>query len=89
MISNCSWSRVIESYYFYCRKQIDYLLETMDKLEKRLLNDLECTEADYESKLQRIKELRESDERMHQEEIENLKVSLSFTGFSARALNAR
>lgn len=46
----------------------------MERLEKRLRQDIELIGADYEARIQKLREEEESMKIAHGEEIENLKV---------------
>ncbi|KAI4501422.1 hypothetical protein M0802_003299 [Mischocyttarus mexicanus] len=54
-------------------KQITFLQETIDKLEKKFRNEIEILQNDYESQIEKIKTEKIQIEIVYKEEIENLK----------------
>jgi len=58
------------------RRQIGFLQERTDTLEKRMQQELECLEADYEAKIEKLKNEKVQIETFYKEELQNLKVNL-------------
>lgn len=58
-----------------CRKQIAFLEEAMVQMEKRMQDDVECLDADYKLKIQKLKEEISECESDHKREKETLKVN--------------
>lgn len=59
---------------FFRRRQIGFLQERTDTLEKRMQQELEYLETDYETKIEKLKNERIQVEAFYKEEIQNLKV---------------
>lgn len=59
--------------YLFSR-QIEIVNQAAEKLEKRLRQDMELTEADYEARIEKMKEEQGNLKIAHGEEIEKLKV---------------
>ncbi|GAB1863771.1 Fas-binding factor 1 [Camponotus japonicus] len=55
------------------KRQIGFLQERTDTLEKRMQQELECLETDYEAKIEKLKNERMQIETFYKEEIQNLK----------------
>lgn len=64
--------------FSFCKRQITFLQETMDKLEKRFRHEIITLQNDYESQIEKIKAEKIQIEMAYKEEIENLKVTLNF-----------
>ncbi|XP_046735798.1 WEB family protein At4g27595, chloroplastic [Diprion similis] len=62
---------IIEESYM---RQIEIMNQGSVRLEKRLRQDVELAEADYEARIQKVKEEQESLKIAHGEELENLKM---------------
>ncbi|XP_011697457.1 PREDICTED: fas-binding factor 1 homolog isoform X2 [Wasmannia auropunctata] len=55
------------------KRQIGFLQERTDTLEKRMQQELECLEADYEAKIEKLKNEKVQIETFYKEELQNLK----------------
>lgn len=55
------------------KRQIGFLQERTDTLEKRMQQELECLETDYEAKIEKLKNEKMQIETFYKEEIQNLK----------------
>lgn len=55
------------------KRQIGFLQERTDTLEKRMQQELECLETDYEAKIEKLKNEKMQTETFYKEEIHNLK----------------
>lgn len=55
------------------KRQIGFLQERTDTLEKRMQQELECLETDYETKIEKLKNEKMQIETFYKEEIQNLK----------------
>ncbi|XP_072767189.1 uncharacterized protein Twy isoform X2 [Anoplolepis gracilipes] len=55
------------------KRQIGFLQERTDTLEKRMQQELECLETDYEAKIEKLKNEKMQIESFYKEEIQNLK----------------
>lgn len=55
------------------KRQIGFLQERTDTLEKRMQQELECLETDYEAKIEKLKNEKMQVETFYKDEIQNLK----------------
>lgn len=53
---------------------MQFLEEAMVQMEKRMQDDLECVEADYKLKIQKLRDEMLDTERLHKAEKQTLKV---------------
>jgi len=63
-------------YIYFLRRQIGFLQERTNTLEKRMQQELECLETDYETKIEKLKNEKLQIETFYKEEIQNLKVEI-------------
>lgn len=64
----------VQIFRLFQRRQIGFLQERTDTLEKRMQQELECLEADYEAKIEKLKNEKVQIETFYKEEVQNLKV---------------
>lgn len=72
MLINILFPNIV--YRIFFRRQIGFLQERTNILEKRMQQELECLETDYETKIEKLKNEKMQTETFYKEEIQNLKV---------------